>query len=309
VRHAATYYNDSLIVARELKRIGADIVHFADNKAAYHTSLAAVLAGARRVSHFRVTYSHFSWRERLCLIPVQSSIFVSKEAKDTFPISLPESKTRVVYDSVEIPTIDIAESNASVRREFAIPSGAPIVGMVARVSPQKDYETLALAAVEVLRRFPETRFLIVGDNARVDVNREHYQGVASKLQELGISNNFIFTGERNDVPQLLAAMDISVLCTNREGFPLSILESMAMRKPVIATAVGGIPEIVLPDVTGYLHRHRDSKGLADAIIALIEDPALTKRIGNSAYEHVKADYSRQRFVDDISKAYADLMAR
>jgi len=307
LRHAARFYKESLAVTRQLKSMGVDIVHFADEKAAHHNSLAAFLAGSRTVCHLRVSYPHLSWRQRLCLLPVQSFIFVSKEAKQTFCVPLPDHKARVIYDAIEIPTADMSVSNAAVRQELGIPAGCTVVGMVARVNPQKDYRTLASAAVDVLRSHPNTRFLIVGDNSLVDLNRQHYGEVLQMLTELGIADKFIFTGHRNDVNGLIAAMDICMLCTHREGFPLSILESMAMRKPVVATAVGGIPEIVDSGVTGYLHQHGNSEELAAALKRLIEDPGKISQIGQTAREHVRLNYSRQKFVEEISKAYSDVM--
>ncbi len=309
VRHASRFYKESMVVARQLRAVQADIVHFADEKAANHNSLAALLAHCRTVCHLRVSYPHLSWRQRLCLFPVQNFIFVSKEAQLTFALSLPDNKARVIYDAVEVPTADMTESNAVVRCELGIPSGSTVVGIVARVSPQKDYYTLAAAAEEIVSRYPDTRFLVVGDNSLVDLNRNHYKEVVEKLTDLGIADKFIFTGHRSDVPRYIAAMDICVLCTHREGFPLSILESMAMRKPVVATAVGGIPEIVEPGVTGYLHQHSNSKELANAIMSLIEDPEKASQLGLAACENVRKNYSRQKFVDEMSTAYSDVMRR
>jgi glycosyltransferase involved in cell wall biosynthesis len=307
LRHAIRFYRESNAMACQLQQAGAQLVHFSDQRAAHHTSLAAYLAGCRMVCHLRVSYPQLDWRQRLCLLPVQSFIFVSQEAKDTFAIALPESKARVIYDAVEVSTADWTQSNATVRREFGLPDGCVVIGMVARVSRQKDYFTLADAAGIVLAQHPEVRFLIVGDNSRVDLNRSHYAEVAQTLQELGIFDQFIFTGHRTDVSRLIAAMDICVLSTHREGFPLSILESMAMGKPVVATAVGGIPEIVQPGVTGYLHAHGNSQELADRIVLLLENPQEARRIAAAGYEHVKLNYSLQKFIKEISKAYTDLM--
>jgi glycosyltransferase involved in cell wall biosynthesis len=307
LRHALRFYGESAIVARQIRRTGTHVVHFADEKAAYHCSLAALIAGTKRICHVRVSYPHFDIRHRLCLLPVQSFIFVSQEAKNTFALSLPARKARVIYDAVEVSAQDMTDSNTEVRSELGLPPECIIVGMVARVSPQKDYFTLATAAVEILRRYPNTRFLIVGDNSLVELNRNHYAAVTARLKELGIANEFIFTGHRSDVSRLIAAMDICVLCTHREGFPLSILESMAMQKPVVATAVGGIPEIVKPGITGYLHQHENSNELAGAILSLIENPQETSRIGQAAYAHVAQNYSRQMFADEISTAYSDVM--
>jgi len=306
LRHGARFYRESQAVARLLRQAGADIVHFADLKAAYHNSLAAHLAGSRTVCHLRSSNSHLSMRDKLCLLPVQSFIFVSKEARRNFAVDLPARKARVIYDAVEVPAEGNLDCDA-VRKEFGVPEGCALVGMVARVAPVKDYYTLASAAVEVLDKHPETRFLVVGDNALVDLNRKHYGEVAERIKELGIADRFIFTGHRTDVSRLIAAMDICVLCTHREGFPLSILEFMALRKPVVATAVGGIPEMIEPGITGYLHEHGNSKELAAAILSLIQDPEMANRLGMAGQEHVWQHYSRRTFVDEISNAYLNVM--
>jgi glycosyltransferase involved in cell wall biosynthesis len=309
LRHFGNYYKESAVVARQLREAGAQIVHFSDEKAAHHNSLAALLARCKTICHLRVSYPQLSLRSRLCLMPVQSFIFVSKEAMQTFAVSLPAGKARVVYDAVEVPPAHSMESNAAVRSELGIAANAPVVGTVARVSAQKDYFTLADAAAEVLLQYPDTKFLIVGDNSLVELNRLHYEKVVKKLAGLGIEKSFIFTGHRTDVPRLITAMDFCVLSTHREGFPLSILETMAMGKPVIATAVGGIPEIVQPGITGYLHQHQNSKELANAIISLIEDPQKVSRFGSTAREHVLQNYSTSKFADEIAQAYSDVVSR
>src|SRR5438105_2644843 len=269
-RHFSHYYKASQQVARQIRKHKADIVHFSDEKAAYHNSLASLLASTKRICHLRVSFPTLAFRSKMCLLPIQSFIFVSQEAMKTFAVKLPERKRRVLYDAVEIPTIDVAEYSRSVRAEFKILAECTIVGMLARVSPQKDYFTLASAAATILKRFPDTRFMVVGDNSLVELNKRHFAEVSERLNQLGIIDKFIFTGHREDVPRLLAAMDICVLSTHREGLPLSILESMAMGKPVVATDVGGISELIRPGVTGYLHQHEDSQGLANAISTLLE---------------------------------------
>ncbi len=239
--------------------------------------------------------------------PVDSFIFVSEEARRQFAIPVPDKKSRVIYDAIEIPKEDVAETNTEVRAELGISAQTIVVGMVARVNPQKDYFTLASAAAEVVRVHPDTLFLIVGDNSLVEMNRQHYQEVALKLNELGIADKFLFTGHRTDVNRLIAAMDISVLSTHREGFGLCIAESMAMRKPVVATSVGGLLEVVQQGVTGYFHQHENSNELVTAIIGLIQNPQQARSMGDAGYEHVKRSYSREKFVDEISKAYKDVM--
>lgn len=307
LRHGGRYYNESKIVARQLKQVEANIVHFQDVKAAYHNSLAAMLARTRIVCQIRSANPHLDLRQKLCLWPVQRFIFVSKESRQSFAMSLPDSKTCVIYDAIEVPTEESSESTTVVRHELGVPEGCVLVGMVARVAPVKDYYTLADAAVQVLSRHSDTRFLIVGDNSLEELNRSHYSEVAARLNELGIADHFIFTGHRTDVTRLIAAMDLCVLCTHREGFPLSILEAMAMGKPVVATAVGGIPEIVTNGVTGFIHQHGNSKELAGALLRLIDNPEEARRMGESAREIVIKNYSRQRFAGEIAETYLDVM--
>lgn len=306
LRHGARFYRQSRALARQINEVGAAIVHFSETKAAENSSLAAALARCRLICHVRNTYSEMDMRQRLPLRPIDRFIFVSGEARRQFAIPLPERKVKVIYDAIEIPALDVPETCAAVRRELGIPAGATVVGMVARVNPQKDYDTLAAASVEVLRKHPSTRFLIVGDNALVPMNREHYAALAQKLRNLNVDDSFIFTGHRDDVPRLIAAMDISILSSHREGFGLCIAESMALKKPVVATAVGGLLEVVTHGVTGYLHAHGNAQELAGWIDDLIERPDHAQQLAQAGFEHVRQDYSRQKFVEEISLTYQEL---
>jgi glycosyltransferase involved in cell wall biosynthesis len=309
LRHVAQYYKDSLTIAGQLKTVGADIVHFAETKAAEHNSLGAWLAGVRAVCHVRNTYPRLSLRQRLPLLPVDRFIFVSEEARRRFGVSLPLRKTKVIYDAIELPSMDAAESRSAVRQELGIPGDCIVVGMVARVNPQKDYFTLAAAAAKVAGRHPTARFLVVGDNARVELNRQHYEEVMRTLDGLGMADRFVFSGHRDDAYRMIAAMDIVVLSTHREGFGLCIAEAMAMRKPVVATAVGGLLEVVQPGVTGYLHKHKDSNDLAEKIMSLLDNREEAKAFADAGFEHVRRAYSREAFDRELSASYMELVAQ
>lgn len=303
--HGLGYLRSSQKLAAQLRSVSARIVHYSEIKGAYHCSLAAVLAKARTICHVRNTYPQISLRERLTLKPVDHFIFVSEEARRHFGMAVPDKKSRVIYDAIDLSEENVAADRISVRSELGIPAAATVVGMVARVNPQKDYFTLASAAAQVLAQFPETRFLVVGDNSNVDVNRDHYRKVTARLDELGIRSSFLFAGHRNDVPRMIAAMDISILPTHREGFGLCIAESMALRRPVVATAVGGLLEVVQHGETGYLHEHDNSSELASHIIALIANPAEAKRLADAGFEYVRKNFSPGKFVDEISNAYME----
>ena len=306
LRHFSRFYRESRAIAEKLRAAGIDIAHFADLKAAMHCGMAATMAGANRVSHVRNVFPIGSLRATLELLFVQSYVFVSKQARDYSAVPTIQATQDVLYDAVEVPPAVDQGVGTEVRRELHIAQDAPVVGMVARVNPQKDYVTLAYAAMRVLQRRPDTRFLIVGDNALVDTNREHHVEIAALLAQLGIADSFLFTGHRSDVNRLTQAMDFCVLSTHREGFPLAILETMALGKAVVATDVGGIPEIIEPGKNGYLSPHGDSETLAGHLLRLIEHPDQARDMGLYAREHVRREHSKQKFVDDLSRIYQRL---
>lgn len=309
IRHGLTYYRASQKIARMLRRERVDIVHFADLKAAQHNSFAALLAGCRMVCHVRVSVPTVSLRDRLCFFPIRKFLFVSQEARQTFGMRLPESQARVIYDAVDPPTFDPVQAGREARGELGIAAGRPIVGMVARISPQKDHLTLVNAAARVLQRFPDTLFLMVGDNALVPLNREHFTTVLARVHELGLRHAFLFTGHRTDIFRLTAAMDFCVLSTHREGFPLSILETMIMEKAVVATAVGGIPEIIQPGRNGFLHAHENSEDLAEHLCFLLDNPAEAQSMGQRAAQIVRHDYSPEAFTRHMTAVYHHLSGK
>lgn len=308
LRHGLRFLRESLAVAHQMASSQIDLVHASETKAAYHNSLAAVLARVPIITHVRSQYANIPLRDRLTFMPLAGYVFVSKDARVHFGMSVPEEKTRILYDAVDaVPEPMDKAAIDDLRKELGVEPGATLVGMIARVAPVKDYDTLADAAARVIGQRPDVQFLIVGDNANVDLNRRHYEHVRARLRELGIEKRFIFAGHRSDVGRITAALDIFVLSTHREGLPLSILEAMSMAKPVIATSVGGIPEIIEHGVTGFLCAHKNSHELADAILLCVEDPATAKRIAFTAQARSRIDYNPRVFRQNLAKIYNDFL--
>jgi glycosyltransferase involved in cell wall biosynthesis len=152
----------------------------------------------------------------------------------------------------------------------------------------------------VTSRFPEARFLIVGDGA----NRKELEAHTARL---GLARRVIFTGFRTDVPDLLPEAAISVLPSLSEGLSNSLLESMASGVPVIAARVGGNPEIIEHDVSGLLVPPRDSAALAVAIGSLLEDRQLAARFGEAGRRRVADVFSMERSVGEIERLYERLV--
>jgi glycosyltransferase involved in cell wall biosynthesis len=307
-RGAAGYLAASWSLARELRRQRVDLVHCADLLAAHGAALAGRMAGVPVICHIRNRFESISRRDCSFLWPVRRFIFVSRSTWTRFGCRVAPSRGVVVYDGIDLPPIARAPGHReAVRSELGIPLDAPLVGMMARVAPQKDYATLARAAARVLRTEPRARFLVAGDYASAPENREHYEQVRRILSELGVQDAFLFTGQRGDVPRLLDALDVFVLSTHWEGLPLVILEAMAHGNPVVATAVDGIPEIVRDGETGLLFDHEDHEALASRLIDLIQDPARAARLADAGRQLVHSRFTVAKFAEGMNAVYADAL--
>jgi len=178
----------------------------------------------------------------------------------------------------------------------ALPPNGPIVGTVARLAPQKDQRRIVEAAPIVLERHPGARFVVVGDGElRSDLER--------RVRDAGLETRFTFTGERRDVPDLLASFDVYVLPSLYEGLPHSLLEAMAAGVPVVTTATGGSEEAVEHERTGLLVPLRDPHALAAAIIRLLDDPAAARAMAERGQRRVHERYSTERLVEQAKALY------
>ncbi len=307
-RHAIPFLRDARALAQKFKQNDIDLIHCSDLPAGYHAALAGRLAGIPVLCHIRNRYAELSRRDQSFLYAVNHFAFVSKDSWKHFDCKVPARRGTVVYDGIDVLPENIAESPAeSVRRQYNIPEDAKIVGMVARVAIQKDYPTLIRAAARIVAVDKNVRFLIVGDHSGTENYRRHYEEVKQMIAENDLSEYFIFTDFQSDVIRFLDAMDIFVLSTHFEGLPLVIIEAMAQGKPVIATAVDGIPEIIVPDETGLLHEHEDDEQLAAHILALLQDEERAARLGETARETVQKDWSRERFAEDMKNLYRKIL--
>jgi glycosyltransferase involved in cell wall biosynthesis len=213
----------------------------------------------------------------------------------------------VVYDAAEAPPAAKSDEQTSRRiRQMGVPDKARIIGMVARVAPIKDYETLARAAQIVVRSEPRAHFLIVGDHSGAATYRAHYAEVTRLLAQFRVEHHFTFTGFQEDVGCFMRSFEVAVLVTHSEGLPLVLLEAMSLGKPVVATAVGGIPELVRHGETGLLHAHRNSTQLADAILRLLAEPVEAARLVEGASARIGTHFSRVAFTRGILDVYGRL---
>ena len=137
------------------------------------------------------------------------------------------------------------------------------------------------------------------------MSRPELERLAAKL---GVEDTVSFVGYMQDVTQVAAAADVAVLSSDNEGTPVSLIEAAAAGRPAVATAVGGVPDVVADGKTGLLVPPGDHEALARAIRRLLEDPGMRKRMGGAARAHVRARFSIERLVHDLEALYGDLLA-
>jgi glycosyltransferase involved in cell wall biosynthesis len=305
LRRPMAFWRDSARLARQLRSLRTDLVHCADVPAAFHAVFAARLAGLPLVCHVRNPYPRLPRRYRALFRLVSRFVFVSRHTREHFAFRVPDTRATVIYDGIESPQYSHREARASVLQELRLPVSTRLVGMAARLSPQKDHETLLRAVAEVARTSPDIRLVIVGHSDPAGgVSQERLGRLADQL---GLGAKVTFTGFRTDVPRLLAAMDVVVLATHFEGLPLVLLEALGQGRPVVATAVGGIPELLTDNETGLTHRHQDPSHLAAQLLSLLRDEAYAMRLAEAGRQLVKDRFTMEAFSRNMADLYRSLL--
>jgi glycosyltransferase involved in cell wall biosynthesis len=307
LRGPIPFLRSSIALARTLRSSGATLLQCSDLLAACDAALAGRLAGLPVVCHIRNPHDRLQVRHRLLLRLVTRFVFVSRHAQSHLDFRVAPGRGSVVYDGLEVADAPAEAEVAGVRRELGIPAGAKVVGMVARLAAQKDHPTFIRAAQRIVAAHPNVRFLVVGDTSSEAGATPRYQALQNLVDELGLGPHFVFTGFRSDVPRLLPAIDAVVLATHFEGFGLALLEAMAHGRPVVATAVDAIPEFVVDEETGLLHRPGDDAHLAEQIASLLSDPARAMRVGEAGRQFVKTRFTTEQFARSLGEVYRALL--
>ena len=213
---------------------------------------------------------------------------------------LPPGRIVTIPNGVDIKRFQPMPRNRRLREELAISDDAPVIGIVGRLTDQKGHVYLLRALPLLLTKSPALRCLVVGDGEL----REELQKFAV---DLGLTEHCLFLGVRHDIPEVLAAMDLLVLPSLSEGMPYVALEGMAMGKPVVATAVNGVPELIQDGVTGLLVPRKDPVALVKAIEIVLANPHVAASFGLAARRLVEQTYSTERWIDQMESLYESLV--
>ena len=220
---------------------------------------------------------------------------------------VPPNRIRLVYYGIDMnrPVALSQGAVRSLRQELDLPADGPFLLCVGRLDPQKGHPTLLEAMRLILEREPVARLVIVGGPQQADAG--YLADLRARAAGPDLAGRVIFAGERTDVPRLMAACDVFVLASEWEGFGLVFVEAMAAGKPVVATDVSGIPEVVVHGETGLLVPPGDPPALAAALMQLIEDPAERRRLGTNGYHRVQQRFTADRMVDETIAVYREAL--
>ena len=291
-------------LARVVRREAPAILHAHDPHAVAMASLAVsldprgpqpVLVASRRVD-FRLKDHAFSkWKYR----QVRMFICASEAIRQLLVAGgIEEARTVTVHEGIDIAHVDAAP-RVDVHSDFWLPHGAPIVGNIAALVPHKGQHDLVEAAALVVRELPDARFLIVGDG-------ELREPLLRQVQDLRLQKHVILTGFRRDALGLLKAFDVFVMSSINEGLGTSLLDAMACQTPIVATAVGGIPEVVSSGETGLLVPPRAPREMAAAILRLLRNARERELFARAGRTRVLARFTVERMVRETAAVYERL---
>jgi glycosyltransferase involved in cell wall biosynthesis len=213
----------------------------------------------------------------------------------------PACRGSLIYSGIEPERFDARPDAGAVRAGLGVPPGAPLIGQVSKLWEGKGHATLLAALPAILARFPDTRLAFVGEGP--------LQGtLEAEAARRGLADRVIFTGFREDVAAVTGALDVALLASAFEGMGRVVLEAMACGVPVVASRVGGIPDLVVDGRTGYLVPVDDAAAVAGAVTGLLAEPERRRRLGEEGRRRLTGRFTAERMVEQIADLYRGLGA-
>ena len=290
-----------------LRRTQPHIVHTFLLTASLYGRLAAILAHVpiiigTEVNIYEHKKRHHALAERLLMAGTDRVIASAESVRDFYirQVHADAEKVDVIYNAVDFSQAAATVSAAEMRASLGIPADAPTAGVIARLTEQKGHRFLfeALAKTPALSA---VRLVVVGGG-------ELGERLARLAGELGIGSRVHFVGPRRDLGNLLAAMDVFVMPSLWEGLPLSLVLAMGASRPVVATRVAGIPEVIEDSRTGLLVPPGDAEALGAALARLFDRVDLRARLGRDARAAVLPRFNVERYVDSVASLYDRLLS-
>lgn len=307
LRSSFLYLKTVYLICRLILKEKISIIHCSGASPVQYCLPAARMAGIPCISHIHTAaYSKDEITESLvrfsdCIIAVSNAV---KTMLNEF--NCPSYKTKTIYCGVASngASANITASQ-SIRQMFNIPPNFKIVGQVSQLIPRKGLEDFIDMARVVKDVYKDVKFIIVGDP--IPEHPEYKEYLSKKINRLKLSDDIIFTGFQRDVHKFISLFDVAVLASHGEGLPLALVESMNLGKPVIATPVGGIPEIIIDGKTGLLVPPHDPASLSRAVIKILDNPEDAKLLAEDGKAFVFEKFSMEAHANSLLNIYTLLL--
>jgi glycosyltransferase involved in cell wall biosynthesis len=312
LRSAAAFPIDFAALAAYVRRNRIRIIHGTDRPrdATYSVALGR-LTGAKSIVHVHVAWAHgYSAQARWAVRNADGVFGISRFVTDTIvSTGTPRERVHTVLNAIDPVGWDPQIDGIGVRQELGVPHDAPVLASVSRLFPQKGLRELFRAVALVRERVPNVHLLVVGRDYAELTGGGFTQELKDLARDLRIDDRVVFTGERSDIPRIMAACDVFTMPSFEEPFGLVYLEAMAMQRPVVSVDNGGTPEVVEHGRAGLLSRYQDVEALAANIVTLLGDRELRARMGAYGRARVLDYFNAKRMASDAGAAYETVLGR
>jgi glycosyltransferase involved in cell wall biosynthesis len=312
LRSAAAFPIDFAALVEYVRRKRIRIIHGTDRpRDSTYTVTLGRLTGAKSVVHVHVAWAHgysapAKWAVRNADAVFGISRFVTETVVST---GTPRQRVHTVLNAIDPVGWDPHIDGMGVRQELGIPLDAPVLASVSRLFPEKGQRELLRAVALVRERVPNVHLMVVGADY-AEITRGGFTRELKELaHELRIDDAVVFTGERQDIPRVMAACDVFTMPSFQEPFGLVYLEAMAMQRPVVSVDNGGTPEVVEHGRSGLLSKYQDVEALAANIVTLVENRDLRARMGAYGRSRVLDYFNATRMANDAGAAYEAVLGR
>jgi glycosyltransferase involved in cell wall biosynthesis len=291
-----------------LRRVRPDVVHTHEPGPMFYTAMATFGLGVPlhvHTEHGKKDYTlrRLRWLARAGARRVRAFYCLTQDMADWVSGHgvVSRRKVRLIHNGIDTAAYRTGGNRTAVRAGLDLPAAAPVIGTVGRLVEIKRQDVLLRAFARVVRRVPDAHLMLVGDGPR----RGDLEALAA---ELDIAGRVRFVGAQPSSAPYLHAMDVFALTSRSEGMPQSLLEAGVAAVPAIASAVGGIPEVVTHDRTGLLFPAGDDAALADGLYRLLTDRPLAAGLAAAARDHVEGRYSVSRMAQEYDAQFREMLA-
>ena len=314
-RFARRDYPVAKQVAQRIRQWDINLVHHNNClRTDRATVLGARMAGVPQIVHVR-SLRPFGAVERYLARSVNAFVYMSRAVESLYRgLGIPAEKGQVIYDGFVSPDVNGSSVSShqnghnEVRAQFGLAHDDFVISNVGRIEWWKGHDYFVQSMADVVNRQPKTKALLVGGVDSTMRNATYHSHVQEMVRRLGLSQHIIFTGFRSDIPEIMAMSDLVVHSASEpEPFGRVVVEAMLAARPVVATAAGGVLDIVEDRVTGLTVPPKDAPAMAGAIQYLLQNPATARTMGQRAQEAARTRFSVEQHVAGVHNLYTKVL--